>query len=240
MNLEERDCLVVMLAMAAGSTDGLSYFGLGHVFIANMTGNTVLLGAAISRGHMAQVASPADAIACYVCGVFLGTVLLETVFAGGGVDEKEQVWPRRITQVLAIESVLLFAAAVVWAGWGAGSAVLRYALVSVAAVALGLQSAAMKSLELPGIVTTYITGTWTTLVAGIARRAVGERRVDEPNAKLKMQAAVLVAYCASAAVSGVCLRVWARGLGIVPAVAVTAVALYGAFSNPGRVKGAQV
>jgi uncharacterized membrane protein YoaK (UPF0700 family) len=239
MNLEERDCLVVTLAMAAGSTDALSYFGLGHVFIANMTGNTVLLGAAISRGHIAQVASPADAIGCYVCGVFLGTVLLETVFAGSDRNE-DQVWPRRITRVLALESVLLIAGALLWAHLGAVTGPLRYALVSLAAVALGLQSAAMKSLDLPGIVTTYITGTWTTLVAGLARRAVGERRVDAPNAKLKMQMAVLVAYCASAAVSGVCLRVWTRGLGVVPAVAVTAVALYGAFSNPGRVKGAQV
>lgn len=47
MRRSERDALLLMLAIAAGSADGWSYFGLGHAFVANMTGNTVLLGIAV-------------------------------------------------------------------------------------------------------------------------------------------------------------------------------------------------
>jgi uncharacterized membrane protein YoaK (UPF0700 family) len=236
MRVEERDCLIVMLAATAGSTDAWSYFGLGHVFIANMTGNTVLLGVALSQGHVAKVLGPVVAIGCYVCGVFLGTALLETVFSrwsGARNAAQEQVWPRAISWVLGIESAMLIGAAVAWGRFGSSDAALRHVLVAAAAVALGLQSAAMQSLKLPGIVTTYLTGTWTTLVAGMARVVTGKRRVDTPHAHLKMQAAVLVAYCASAAVSGMLFRLWAPGVGVLPAVAVSFVAAYGVWSGPG-------
>ena len=36
--------LLLTLAFAAGYVDALGYLGLGGVFTANMTGNTVLLG----------------------------------------------------------------------------------------------------------------------------------------------------------------------------------------------------
>jgi uncharacterized membrane protein YoaK (UPF0700 family) len=243
MRVEERDCLIVMLAATAGSTDAWSYFGLGHVFIANMTGNTVLLGAALSLGKAIGVLRPAVAIVCYVGGVFLGTALLETIFAPRAwtaSPEKEEVWPQKISWVLGIESALLIAGAVVWAVYGGSNAGVRHALVALAAVALGLQSAAMQSLKLPGIVTTYITGTWTTLVAGLSRLATGKRRVDTPNAQLKMQAAVLVSYCASAAVSGLLFRRWTPAMGVMPAGAATLVALYGVSGKPGRTKASKV
>ena len=175
MELGERDCLVVVLAATAGATDAWSYFGLGHVFIANMTGNTVLLGAALSHGKWTEVARPLGAVVAYVCGVFMGTVLLDRVLGVAdesvSVDEGRgaQVWPRKISWIPGLESMLLIAVALVWARHGGGNLWVRRGMVVVAAVALGLQSAAMQSLKLPGIVTTYITGTWTTLAAGLAR-----------------------------------------------------------------------
>jgi uncharacterized membrane protein YoaK (UPF0700 family) len=242
MKVDERDSLVVVLAATAGSTDAWSYFGLGHVFIANMTGNTVLLGAALSRGHLVEVARPALAILFYACGVFAGTALLETVLAPRrwiGSAAKEEVWPQKISWVLSLESLLLIAGAIVWARLGGSSTLVRHALVALAAIALGLQSAAMQSLKLPGIVTTYITGTWTTLAAGLSRLLTGKRRVETPHAQLKLQAAVLAAYCASAAVSGLLFQHWRPGLGVLPALTATAVALYGASGKTGRERAAE-
>ncbi len=40
---------VPALAVVAAATDALSYLGLGKVFPANMTGNTVLLGIGIAE-----------------------------------------------------------------------------------------------------------------------------------------------------------------------------------------------
>src|SRR3546814_12139426 len=42
-----RDGMLVLLAIAAGCVDAVSYLGLGEVLTAAMTGNTILLGLAI-------------------------------------------------------------------------------------------------------------------------------------------------------------------------------------------------
>ena len=71
MKDSERDGLLLVLAAASGSADGWSYFGLAHSFVANMTGNTVLLGISIFHAH-GDIAHPLLAIAGYVAGVALG------------------------------------------------------------------------------------------------------------------------------------------------------------------------
>ena len=43
--------MLLVLTLAAGSVDAISYLGLGHVFTAMMTGNTVLLGLALAQGE---------------------------------------------------------------------------------------------------------------------------------------------------------------------------------------------
>ena len=45
------DIILLLLAGVAGSIDVTSYFGLGHVFTANMTGNTIVLGLSIARAN---------------------------------------------------------------------------------------------------------------------------------------------------------------------------------------------
>jgi uncharacterized membrane protein YoaK (UPF0700 family) len=51
-----RNVLVLLLACVAGSVDAVSYMSLGHVFTANMTGNTVLLGLALGQAESQAVA----------------------------------------------------------------------------------------------------------------------------------------------------------------------------------------
>ena len=46
--------MLVLLACVAGSVDVMSYYRLGNVFTANMTGNTVLLGLSIGQGNVAS------------------------------------------------------------------------------------------------------------------------------------------------------------------------------------------
>lgn len=62
----ERDILLLTLAVAAGSADGWSYFGLGHAFVANMTGNTALLGIAVFLQRDAL--HPSISLGRYVAG----------------------------------------------------------------------------------------------------------------------------------------------------------------------------
>jgi uncharacterized membrane protein YoaK (UPF0700 family) len=47
--------LVVLLAATAGFADAPGYLGRGHVFTANMTGNTILLGLSLGLGQSLAV-----------------------------------------------------------------------------------------------------------------------------------------------------------------------------------------
>src|SRR5258708_2685846 len=66
-----RDGMLLVLTWAAGSVDAISYLGLGHVFTAMMTGNTVLLGLAIGQGQVLAALRSVIALA----GVCLGAAV---------------------------------------------------------------------------------------------------------------------------------------------------------------------
>ena len=226
MRERERDALVLVLALAAGAVDAWSYFGVGHVFTANLTGNTVFLGIAIAGLKREEILKPALAIFSYAIGVVIGA------WMSGEVDEK-RLWPRRVSFALACEGLLLAATALLWARWYPlhGSFAPRI-LIAIAAIALGMQSSAMQTLKIPGIVTTYITGTWTTLMSGISRLLWGKGHKQSEKSKweerLLMQAAVVVVYCMAAALTGWMLHGWPRGAPLIPMTAVLCTAGYSA------------
>lgn len=228
MRRSERDILLLMLAVAAGSADGWSYFGLGHAFVANMTGNTVLLGISVFLHR--DLLHPAVALACYLVGAVLAALLTRNLREKSG-------WPRAISRALALESVLLIAAAIGWAlvsrnAKQPGSTAALNVLLGCVAVAIGIQSGAMLQLGIPGVVTTYITGTWTNLVNGLTRFAVKEKqgmsgKKQESEERLLMQAGVLCAYLLSAVATGFLLRYARSFVGVLPAITVSCVATYG-------------
>jgi uncharacterized membrane protein YoaK (UPF0700 family) len=229
MQPRQREVLVAGLAAVAGALDSWAYFSLGHLFIANMTGNTVMLGFAAATRDWSHAAAAGSAIASYALGVFLGALLSRPVrhlvkrAPAGAI-----LWPPRITAMLCLELMVIVVAATLTALLRpVQSSVQAYALVSAGAVAIGLQSAAMYSLKLPGVVTTYITGTWTTIAHGLAQLLDGGERGKLELAGLKrlsLQTSVVAVYCASAAASGLMLRAFGRNaLGWLPVALLTIV-----------------
>jgi uncharacterized membrane protein YoaK (UPF0700 family) len=95
----ERDLLLFVLAASAGSADSWSYLGLGHAFVANMTGNTVLLGIAVFQDH-GDLLHPAMGLGCYVVGAMIGSLL-------AGNLHPEAVWSKAVSLTLMLESVLM-------------------------------------------------------------------------------------------------------------------------------------
>ena len=232
MHPRQREVLLIGLAATAGSLDSWSYFGLAHVFIANMTGNTVMLGYSSATGDWVRAGGAALAIGCYAVGVFAGAWYSHPVTeAMQSVPGGRAFWPRRVSVILVMELALVLVAAVVGA-WSLPrqSSLLAHALVGLGAVAVGLQSAAISAIKLPGIVTTYITGTWTTMIAGFAYRVTGEEPGSDAGEKrLALQAAMLAVYCASAAGAGLLMRaVNSHAMGWLPTVLLALVVL-GAF-----------
>jgi uncharacterized membrane protein YoaK (UPF0700 family) len=58
-----------VLTVVSGMGDAISYVGLGHVFVANMTGNVVFLG--FGAAGAAQLSVPASLVA--LAGFLLGS-----------------------------------------------------------------------------------------------------------------------------------------------------------------------
>jgi uncharacterized membrane protein YoaK (UPF0700 family) len=235
MRQSERDVLLLILAVAAGSADGWSYFGLGHAFVANMTGNTVLLGTAVFLER--DLLHPFIALISYALGGALAAFLTRKVRQGS-------TWPRAVSWTLLLEGAILVASAVGWAlvgrtGAMPGTTPGLNGLLACVGFAIGLQSGAMLQLKVPGVVTTYITGTWTNLMSGLVRFATrGRKRPEEQRIeyeeRLLMQGGILVAYFLSAIGTGLLFREARLAVGMLPAAAVLAVAAYGVGRGAGE------
>jgi len=149
--------MLVMLSLAAGCVDAVGYLGLGHIFVANMTGNTVLLGLALGQAQGQAALRAVVALVAFTVGVAAGSMIV-------GSDREEATWPSAVTAALAVELAILVALAAGWFLVGsepAGGA--GYTLIGLLALAMGVQSAAVRRLGVPGVATTFITGTLTSL-----------------------------------------------------------------------------
>jgi len=153
-----RESMLLALTWAAGCVDAISYFGLGHVFTAMMTGNTVLLGLALAQGEILAALRSILALSGFSTGVFLGALIVER-------ESQPLDWPPVVTHAIALEAFLLAVfTAIFFLTSGAGA---TYFLIFLLAVAMGIQSAAVRRLGVPGIATTYITGTLTSLMVDL-------------------------------------------------------------------------
>ncbi|MGW6564875.1 YoaK family protein [Streptomyces sp. NPDC054975] len=165
--------LLLVLTFVSGLVDAASFLGLGHVFVANMTGNVVFLGFALSGD--AQLSALASAVA--LAGFLVGAV------AGG--------WWRRDTDpggllapLVAVQGLLAaLALAAQGFSWG------RYAVLVPLACGMGLQNAVAHRLAVPDLTTTVMTRTLTGLAA-------------DPTGPAKVRRAVSVMMLAAGALTG--------------------------------------
>lgn len=161
----------MLLAVVSGATDAVGFISLGGSFTSVMTGNMVLLGLSAGQRNGDLAAHAAAAILAFVIGVAVGTRI------AGSPREGDPVWPRAVTRALTVEYALFVAFAVGWeiTGGRPTADVTQVALLALNAIALGIQSATILRFGIPGLSTTYMTGTLTTAVA---RLATGRRPSD--------------------------------------------------------------
>ncbi len=165
----------------AGGVDALGFFRLGHVFVANMTGNLVLLAVAVAGGHASQASRSLWALLGFMVGAFLSSALGPT---------------RRLWWFVALESLFLLLMGIFF--WDAvargGSAVL--AAIFVDSFAMGVQSRLARHINLGGATTTVVTGTLTQIMDDIMH-FLREQRAEEWNVRL----AVFLPYAVGAALA---------------------------------------
>jgi len=64
--------LLCLLTSVTGVVDAVSFLALGHVFVANMTGNVVFLGFAAAGAASLSAAASLTAIATVMAGAYAG------------------------------------------------------------------------------------------------------------------------------------------------------------------------
>ena len=167
--------LLVALTAVTGLVDAFSYLVLGHVFVANQTGNVVFFAFALAgvRGFSATasiVAIGSFAVGATVAGRLGRSLaarreLLLGVTAG-------------IQAVIVAETVTMTALTPIPIPAG-----LRYALIVSLALAMGAQNATARKLAVPDLTTTVLTLTITGLaadhwLAGATGARVGRRLIS--------------------------------------------------------------
>lgn len=160
-----RHTLVAALTFVTGSADAMGFLMLGGAFSSVMTGNMVLLGLSIGHQEAALAATSATAIASYIIGVVLGARL------AGTPKPDDPVWPRSVSRALAVELAIFAVFLVIWESTTGGrSSDLKLIMLAVAASALGIQGSAVQRFGMPGLSSTYLTGTLTTVIGSLASR----------------------------------------------------------------------
>lgn len=197
----------VLLTFAAGAVNVTTFVSLGGAFASVMTGNMIVLGLAVGTADFAQALAAGLALAGYVGGTVLEAVLPRR-------KDRRFGSPSPVPPALVIELFAIAGVAVLWSvpGGGPGNEAQRVILV-LAAFAMGLQSAAVASLGGSGISTTYMTGTLTRLLMGIAGPTDGQW-VDW------WSLARLAALVVGAIVGAVLIRTVSLAVPFVPLVAV--------------------
>jgi uncharacterized membrane protein YoaK (UPF0700 family) len=149
--------LLILLTFLTGLVDGVSYLALGHVFVANMTGNVVFLafGVAGARG----VSAGASLVA-------LGAFVLGAVGGGQIAARTSRHRAHHLRTATATMVPLLLFALLIAAIAGQPLALgARYAIIATLALSMGVQNATARRLAVPDLTTTVLTLTLTGIGA---------------------------------------------------------------------------
>lgn len=149
--------LLILLTVVTGVVDAVAYLSLGHVFVANMTGNVVFLGFAAAGAAGLSVYGSLLAIACFLPG----GVMAGRLAARLGKSRLSQLRTATGIQVVLVGAAIAVAAL---AGNHLG-ATSRYGLIVLLALAMGVQNATARRLAVPDLTTTVLTLTLTGIAA---------------------------------------------------------------------------
>jgi uncharacterized membrane protein YoaK (UPF0700 family) len=152
---------LLTLTLVTGLVDAVSYLRLGHVFVANMTGNVVFLGFSVNPQSGLSATASLLAIAGFILGALAGGRAAHTLAATRpdrwlvGAFTGEAII-LGLVAALTATSVLPFT--------GNGS----LATIAILAAALGIQNSTVRHLGAPDLTTTVLTLTLTALAADSA------------------------------------------------------------------------
>lgn len=205
---------MLVLTFSTGIVDAVGYLGLDRVFTANMTGNVVILGMALTGSEDLPILGPVLALLGFLLGAGVVGRILRRAATG---------WTTASTVVFAVVGVVLGALALVTSllpgvPVEAGTTPPPAAVVvtSLLGIAMGAQAAAARRLGVKDVTTVVVTSTLTGLAAD-SRLAGG----NGEGWRRRLGAVVLILAGAAA---GAALLRWHIGAGLALAGLITLVA----------------
>ena len=196
---------LLLLTFATGLVDAVSVLFLGHVFVANMTGNVIFLGFWFVPHSGVDLAAAVVAFACFVVGTILGGRFARHI------DYDVRRW---LTVAMGTEVLLLGTLSIL-----AGTGVLEYHdngklfLIAGLAVTFGSQAATARQFGIQELSTTVLTATIVGL--GLDSRLAGGSGERE-----RLRYAVIFTMLAGAVVGATVTRFF-----VAPVIALAAVAV---------------
>jgi uncharacterized membrane protein YoaK (UPF0700 family) len=148
--------LLVLLTLVSGIVDAVSYLRLGHVFVANMTGNVVFLG--FAAAGTPGISAPGSIVAM---AFFAGGAIV----AGRLIIRHEAHRGRLLVAATSVQLALVVVATVIAALLPPSTELGRYLVTAIMALAMGIQNAAARRIGIPDLTTTVVTMTFTALAA---------------------------------------------------------------------------
>jgi uncharacterized membrane protein YoaK (UPF0700 family) len=222
--VSERTTIVclLLLTFSTGIVDAISVLVLGHVFVANMTGNVIFLGFWFAPHTVVDMTAAVVAFVSFVAGAILGGRLARHL------DSDVRRW---LTASLGIEVAMLVTLSIL-----SGTGVLDYhdntklILIAGLAVTFGIQAATARQFGIQELSTTVLT---TTIVGiGFDSRLAGGTGHRE-----RLRYSVVLTMCAGALVGATLTRWFVAPVIAIAAVVVAAAAAIFRF-GPSRQDGA--
>ncbi|MFE0628352.1 YoaK family protein [Streptomyces sp. NPDC058864] len=153
--------LLLVLTVLSGLVDAVSILSLGHVFVANMTGNLVFVSLGLAGAAEFSVVTSLVALGGFAVGILFCRAALSRLGP-----------PVALVSAAALCETALFASATALHALDGP----RRVLVAVCAVAMGIQNAMAGRVGIAGLTTTVMTRTLVGLL-GDTGAAAHDRRV---------------------------------------------------------------
>lgn len=147
--------LAAALTMLGGYVDAVGYFTLGHVYIANMSGNSIAVGIHSARGEWPEFWKFLWPVISYVTGLLVSRFV---VTWGMNAGWRSIVAPAMLVEVGALAGFMYVPS-------GAGG-------VFLAASAMGVQSATVARFNGVTVYTCFVTGSLVKFAENFAQFAV--------------------------------------------------------------------
>lgn len=206
--------LMLVLTFSTGIVDAVGYLGLDRVFTANMTGNVVILGMALTGSENLPIVGPVLALVGFLAGAALVGRVLRKAATG---------WTTASTWVFVVVGIVLAGLAAVTSVMdglpvapGTTPPPAALAVTTVLGIAMGGQAAAARRLAVKDVTTVVVTSTLTGLAAD-SRLAGG----TGDGWRRRLGAVVLILAGAAA---GAALLRWHVGAGLGTAALISLVA----------------